>query len=690
LNVGDKLTETFTYTVRDSGGLTSSTTLTVTINGANDAPVAVANTATAKANSVNTINVLSNDTDVDNLNSALSIAGTPTALHGTVTVNADGSLNYTPTTNYVGTDTISYSVRDPGGLTASSTVAVTVKPELFITNADVNEAVGNARITLTLSAAPTSAVVVSYTTRDGEALSNGSGIAQRDYMATSGNVTFQAGQTTATILVQITNDEPYDGPERFYVDLSTSSTAIVMPTTPTITTTIYDDGRGIISYPDNPTASKDNDIPWVTSVNSSAQSEGNTGSTNYIVFNVTMQRAADITTPVKLELNGGDLSTGGNASNPAATIGVDTSTALEVNFGSGWVAVDPVSKTVNVPAATNALTFQVRVAITPDSTYELNEFLSLTATATSPVDGGTRSVTGSTSIQNDDSNPQMSVVAASFAEDTGTANVHVTLTNPRYETVTVQYSTAGNAATSGTDFTAATGTLTFAPGETDKVIPISIINDSVAESSEAFTVSLSNVTGNISLSGANASITINDNDTPLTLTGTSAANTLIGQEGADTLSGLGGNDTLVGNGGNDILIGGTGNDALTGGLGSDTFRWALADRGTTTSPATDTINDFNTATPALGGDVLDLASLLTGENHTTGTGNLGNYLHFEYSDSGTIIHISSTGAYGTGGYASTKDVQRIVMTGVDLTAGGTATDAAIIQDLLTKGKLITD
>ncbi|HBJ36743.1 MAG TPA: hypothetical protein DDZ51_18705, partial [Planctomycetaceae bacterium] len=70
----DTLTDVFTYTMQDSGGLTSTTQITVTIQGANDAPVAVADTAIAvetggvtngTAGTNPTGNVLTNDTDVD-------------------------------------------------------------------------------------------------------------------------------------------------------------------------------------------------------------------------------------------------------------------------------------------------------------------------------------------------------------------------------------------------------------------------------------------------------------------------------------------------------------------------------------------------------------------------------------------------------------------------------------------------
>jgi VCBS repeat-containing protein len=66
----DTLTETFSYTMRDTAGATSTSTLVITIQGANDAPVAVADAGTAveaggAAGSNATGNVLTNDTDVD-------------------------------------------------------------------------------------------------------------------------------------------------------------------------------------------------------------------------------------------------------------------------------------------------------------------------------------------------------------------------------------------------------------------------------------------------------------------------------------------------------------------------------------------------------------------------------------------------------------------------------------------------
>jgi len=165
--------------------------------------------------------------------------------------------------------------------------------------------------------------------------------------------------------------------------------------------------------------------------------------------------------------------------------------------------------------------------------------------------------------------------------------------------------------------------------------------------------------------------------------------TLNGDDGNDRLYGGAGTDTLNGGNGNDTLIGGTGNDALTGGAGSDVFRWELADQGSVGAPAADTIADFSTALPASGGDILDLRDLLVGESHSGSLpGTLDDYLHFEILGGNTIVHVSTSGGF-SGGFNAALDDQRITLTGVDLVTGF-ANDNAIITDLLSKAKLITD
>ena len=120
-------TEVITYTVSD-GTDTATGTLTVTVTPVNDAPVAVADTATVLEDSATTsIDVIANDTDVD-LGNILSLTTVSTPGTGTVSINLDGvSVDYTPSADFNGTEVITYTVSD-GTDTATGTLTVTVTP----------------------------------------------------------------------------------------------------------------------------------------------------------------------------------------------------------------------------------------------------------------------------------------------------------------------------------------------------------------------------------------------------------------------------------------------------------------------------------------------------------------------------------------------------------------------------------
>ena len=105
---GNTLTDIFTYTVTDAGGLTSTTQVTLTIQGSNDTPTVTSDTADAieaggiangTAGNNPTGNVLSNDSDVDS-GDALSVSGVAAGIQasasgsiGSSVVGSYGSLN---------------------------------------------------------------------------------------------------------------------------------------------------------------------------------------------------------------------------------------------------------------------------------------------------------------------------------------------------------------------------------------------------------------------------------------------------------------------------------------------------------------------------------------------------------------------------------------------------------------------
>jgi len=116
-------TAVVTYTVSDGEAATSAT-LNITINSVNDAPVASPDTATILEDAAATnINVLGNDTDVEN--DTLSISAV-TATSGTVTSSASDVI-YTPDANFNGQATINYTLTD-GTDTANGVLTITVTP----------------------------------------------------------------------------------------------------------------------------------------------------------------------------------------------------------------------------------------------------------------------------------------------------------------------------------------------------------------------------------------------------------------------------------------------------------------------------------------------------------------------------------------------------------------------------------
>ncbi len=177
---------------------------------------------------------------------------------------------------------------------------------------------------------------------------------------------------------------------------------------------------------------------------------------------------------------------------------------------------------------------------------------------------------------------------------------------------------------------------------------------------------------------------------------------LEGSDEGDLIQGNGGDDMLIGGVGDDILIGGAGNDTLYGdnedltGVGVDTFRWEADDEGSVGTPAVDTIKDFNTnAIDDLvdPGDIIDLADLLDGEDFDAGgnpAGNLEEFLYFELDGGNTVLHVSTTGGFTPGAVDTGLADQQIVFEGVDLVTASAGDQEAIIADLLTSGKLITD
>jgi hypothetical protein len=122
-------TDTFTYTVKDVEGATSAPgTVTVIVTPVNDPPVAVNDAATTNENTAVDIPVLANDFDIDSPLVPSSITIVTNVQHGKVSINTTtGVVTYTPTTDYNGSDSFTYTIKDSGGLVSNvATVSINV------------------------------------------------------------------------------------------------------------------------------------------------------------------------------------------------------------------------------------------------------------------------------------------------------------------------------------------------------------------------------------------------------------------------------------------------------------------------------------------------------------------------------------------------------------------------------------
>jgi hypothetical protein len=329
----------------------------------------------------------------------------------------------------------------------------------------------NAVFTVRLSATANEPVSVAWST------ANGSAAAGSDYAASSGTLTFAPGVLTQGVSVPVIGDRLAEYSEYFYINLSNGTL-----------------GYGSI-LDDEPRISIDN----VT------MAEGNTGTTT-AVFSVRLSQAYDQPVSVNFSTAEGDTeawSGWGYYSYyyppPAATSGSDFQAASgTISFAAG-----ETSKSVTI-------------AVVGDRLAEEDEYFSVNLTGAS----------GNAAFQDShavgiiiDDEPRVSVHSTSVTEgNTGTAGAvfSVTLSAASDQAVTVAYSTADGSAAAGSDYAAATGTLTFAPGQTSKAVTVAVTGDTRDEYDEYFFLNLTDSSG-AQIQGNSAAATIVDNDPPPSL-----------------------------------------------------------------------------------------------------------------------------------------------------------------------------
>lgn len=232
-------TDSFTYRACDASNACGTATVVLNVTAVNDAPVASGDSYTIAEDGTLTVaapGVLFNDRDVDGDALTASLVSQP--LHGTLSLNADGSFVYTPAANYNGTDSFLYRACDAGGLCNTATVllSVTAVNDAPVANSDAYTLGEDTALTV---AAP--GVLGNDTDADGDAL--------------TASVTRQPAHGTLTLLANggftYTPALNYNGRDSFDYRACDASGACSAPATVVFTINAVNDApviAGTVTY----------------------------------------------------------------------------------------------------------------------------------------------------------------------------------------------------------------------------------------------------------------------------------------------------------------------------------------------------------------------------------------------------------------------------------------------------------
>ena len=343
-------------------------------------------------------------------------------------------------------------------------------------------------VTIALSHASAKAVKVSYTTLDDTASSSGS---SREYQAKSGSVTIRAGATSARIPVTVYSRATAD--EDFAVVLRSATNATLSSILP----------GGIFSRVVIQDRALNGTRPTAT-VADTVVVAGNTAT-----FTVSLSAAS--TVPVSFRYS------------------TEAGTASTANY-------TPVDSILTIPAGQTTATISVptTAAVTSTAGYGVF-FLGLSSPANAVL---ASNLAGAVLINSQTStNPAIVISAGTVTVGTsGTAVLPftVTLAGANPQTVTVDYTTADGSAIAGTDYTATSGTLTFAPGVTTQTVNVTVSGESTTTASKTLSVVLSGETNAIVTANSATGVVTYSTGTPAVSVASPAVT--VGTSGTGSLS----------------------------------------------------------------------------------------------------------------------------------------------------------
>lgn len=391
-------------------------------------------------------------------------AGATTA---TITIDptVDGTVEADETVTLTVAAGTGYTVGAPASATGNILNDDVPSATISVSPANVAEdGAPNLVYTVSLNQASFSALSINYTI--GGTATNGT-----DYATIASPLVIPAGNTTGTITVNPTVDATIEANETVILTLNA--------------------GAGYtVGVPNSATGTILNDDLPNLAINDVTANEGNAGITNF-TFTVSLSAPAG---PGGVTF---DIAT----ANGSATAGID------------YVTSSLTGQTI--PAGSSTYTFTVQVngdtANEPSETFFVNVTNVVNAVV---VDGQ-----GVGTVVNDDPLPSLSIDDVSVVEgNAGTVNAifTVALGAASGQTVSVNYATADGTATQPADYTSASGTLTFTPGQTTRTITVPVIGETVPEANETFFVNLSGA-ANATISDNQGVGTITNDDVPVTV-----------------------------------------------------------------------------------------------------------------------------------------------------------------------------
>ena len=335
---------------------------------------------------------------------------------------------------------------DSRKLSHPTSATVAGPPAISVSDANVQEAEGAVlEFSVTLSHLSSRTVTVAYATSDGSAQ------AGSDYTAKTGTLTFNTGDTSQTVSVTVLTDSDDEGQETLTLTLSNPSQATL------------DDASGIGAIENGESTVPQDDPPaedpvvLVTASFANMPADHNGSNFTFqLSFSENVEAGYARIQDHAFTIDG-------------ATI--DSASRITQGSNQGWnVEVNPTgngSVTITLPETTDC------------------------SDSGAICTGDERMLSHATSVRVAGP-PAISVSDAAVQEAEGAVLAFsVTLSHAYSRTITVDYATSDGTAQAGSDYTAASGTLTFNPGDTSQTVQVTVLTDSEDESQETLTLTLS-------------------------------------------------------------------------------------------------------------------------------------------------------------------------------------------------------